>query len=68
MMPIQLQGVMPLLLTADVPASDCVACLLCCIHDAIDQPAGDLVEVLVAAWPVQDLKGLDACSHGQGVA
>jgi hypothetical protein len=24
--------------------------------------------VLVAAWPVEDLQGLDACSHGQGVA
>lgn len=55
-------------LTADVAAADGVAGLLGGSHDAVDQPAGDLVQVLVAAGAVQDFKRLDAGSHGQRVA
>ena len=52
----------------DGAAAHLVASLPARLQDAVDELLGDLVQVLVAARALEDLKRLDAGRHGQGVA
>ena len=52
----------------DGGAADVVARGLASLKDAVDELRRDLFEVLVAAIALEDLKSLDAGSHGKGVA
>mmetsp|Transcript_29086 Transcript_29086/g.93389 ORF Transcript_29086/g.93389 Transcript_29086/m.93389 type:complete len:431 (-) Transcript_29086:39-1331(-) len=45
-----------------------MASVLASLQNAVDQLAGDLVEVLIGARLLEPLHGLDACGHGQRVA
>mmetsp|Transcript_11265 Transcript_11265/g.28891 ORF Transcript_11265/g.28891 Transcript_11265/m.28891 type:complete len:438 (+) Transcript_11265:144-1457(+) len=53
---------------ADGAAAHGVPSLPASLQDALDQGLGDLVQVLVGTGLAQDLQGLNASGHGQGVS